>query len=424
MSKFKIETKSAFERKSEGGSNPLAEIGAEIKSISAALEQKKGDDAETKAAVLELKTQLDTAVSKYEQVEEKLAQVELELKRFQAGKGEQEVKSVGSMFVKSDVYEAMNGRATGVPMAMSKKDISGLSTSAGALVRADRDPEVYRSVGGMRQLRIRDLIPSIPTTSSSVEIMRMKTVTNNAAPQGTTAGVGGGEWATKAQSDYVWELVTVPIATVAHWTPASRQVLSDAPMLQGIIDTELQYGLQLESDNQLLNGDGTGQNMTGILNTAGIGDVGEIASGTTGADIPPAMIAQIRKAKTQLQLNEYYNVNGVLLNPADWETLELAQATDGHYLLVSFAATADSAESIWRVPVVLTNAISQGEFLLGDWQLGAKIYDRESIEIRVSESHGDYFVKNGVAILAEERYTLAVNRPKAFCKGSFSVTGA
>lgn len=405
-------------------SDELKALLDEVKSVSTEIESIKasGKSAEeVKEAVKGLEQKQADFASQYLALEEKLTQIELEQKRFQAGKGEQEVKSVGSMFVKSDVFQAMNGRATGVPLTMDKKDISGLAASAGALVRADRDPEVYRSVGGMRQLRIRDLIPSIPTTSSSVEIMRMKTVTNNAAPQGTTAGVGGGEWAAKAQSDYVWELVTVPIATIAHWVPASRQVLSDAPMLQGIIDSELQYGLQLESDQQLLNGDGTGQNMTGILNTAGISDVGEIANGTAAADVPAAMIAQIRKAKTQLQLNEYYNVNGVLLNPQDWETLELAQATDGHYLLVSFAATADSAESIWRVPVVLTNAISQGQFLLGDWQLGAKIYDRESVEIRVSESHGDYFVKNGVAILAEERYTLAVNRPKAFCKGAFTV---
>jgi HK97 family phage major capsid protein len=60
-------------------------------------------------------------------------------------------------------------------------------------------------------------------------------------------------------------------------------------------------------------------------------------------------------------------------------------------------------------------------FILGDWTMGAKIYDRESVEIRVSESHSDYFVKNGVAILAEERYTLGIQRPKAFCKGLFTV---
>jgi HK97 family phage major capsid protein len=86
-----------------------------------------------------------------------------------------------------------------------------------------------------------------------------------------------------------------------------------------------------------------------------------------------------------------------------------------------FAATAGQAQEIWRVPVVVSNAMAEGEFLLGDWTIGAKIYAREGVSVRVSESHADYFVKNGVAILAEERYCLAVNRPKAFTKGAFTV---
>jgi len=132
------------------------------------------------------------------------------------------------------------------------------------------------------------------------------------------------------------------------------------------------------------------------------------------------MIDHIRRAVTECQTNEYYNVNGVVLNPNDWETLELAKATDGHYLMINLPADG-AQERIWRMPVIITNAMPEGEFILGDWTLGAKIYDRESVSVRVSESHADYFVKNGVAILAEERYTMAVNRPKAFTKGSFEV---
>jgi len=60
-------------------------------------------------------------------------------------------------------------------------------------------------------------------------------------------------------------------------------------------------------------------------------------------------------------------------------------------------------------------------FLLGDWTLGATLYDRESVSIRVSESHEDLFVKNGVVVLAEERYAFAIELPKAFCKGLFTV---
>jgi HK97 family phage major capsid protein len=191
--------------------------------------------------------------------------------------------------------------------------------------------------------------------------------------------------------------------------------------LQGLIDTELTYGLQLLSDDQILNGAGTNQSLTGILNDAAINNVGQITAGTSAADLPAAMIDHIRAAITLCQQAEYYNINGLVINPADWQVLETAKATDGHYLLVAFAASSAETPSVWRVPVIVSNAIAADTFLLGDWTMGAKLYVREGVSVRVSESHADLFVQNGVAILAEERMALGVNAPKAFATGSFVV---
>lgn len=378
-------------------------------------------------AQAETKTKLDEAEAKFNDLLAKFENVDTALKDIQAQKKRPgygmngEIKTLGSEFVASDVYAEIKANGRGNSKPVEVKNITSLSTSAGALQDAYRDPEVYRTIGGMRQLRIRDLIPTVPVNSGSVEIMRMASFDNQAGPQGTVAGIGGGEFVAKNQSNMTWELVTVPVRTIAHWVPASRQALSDAPMLQGLIDTELTYGLQLESDDQILNGDGTGQNLSGILNDPAINDVGELASGTAAADVPAAMIDHIRAAITECQKSEYYNINGVVLNPVDFATLETAKATDGHYILMPFAATAGQAQEIWRVPVIVSNAMPVSTFLLGDWRIGAKIYAREGVSVRVSESHADYFVKNGVAVLAEERYCLAVNRPKAFAKGAFTV---
>jgi HK97 family phage major capsid protein len=202
-------------------------------------------------------------------------------------------------------------------------------------------------------------------------------------------------------------------------------VLSDAPMLQGLIDTELSYGLDLESDDQLLLGDGTNQNVLGLLVDTDVSDVAPDEATVALADLGAAYIDHIRKAVTTLQTFEYYNINGITLNPVDWQTIETAKATDGHYLLVPFAATNAEATQLWRVPVVLTNAQPQGTFLMGDWTMGAVLYDREDASIRISEHHADNFIKNAVTILGEERYAFAIPRPKAFAKGEFpTVTGA
>lgn len=369
-------------------------------------------NAETKSALeAAQKTQEDLKAT-LEAVDKKLIDLEIESKRMKEN-APREIKTAGEIFVASELYSGIKSanRGNGQPLTIEHKDITTGAASAGALVDTYRDPTVYRDPN--RPMRIRDLIPSIPTSTGAVEFMRQNVFTNNAGPQ-------NGEFTAKGKSEITWELVQLAGSTIAHWVAASRQALADAPMLRSLIDVDLDYGLQLESDKQLLSGTGTGGDMTGLLVDADIPTVSKIAAGTVAADLPAAMINHIRAAVTKCQTSEYYNMTGIALNPVDWETLETAKATDGHYLMIQFPANGGESR-IWKMPVVVTNAMPEGQFLLGDWMMGAKIYDRESLEIRVSESHSDFFVKNGVAVLAEERYTLGIQRPKAFCKGEFTV---
>ena len=376
----------------------------EIKELGAA-------SAETKSALEKSQAEFAELKSLFEKADEKLK--ELELKGQRPNAGAMEVKSLGERFTDSEVGMSLKSdQGLGRKVVIEKKDITSGAASAGALIRPDRDSRVFQNPN--RPMRIRDLIPTVPTSSNAVEVMRENVFTNNAAPQ-------AGELATKAKSEITYELLTYPIRTIAHYVHASKQVLSDAPMLQSLINGRLTYGLDLESDDQLLLGDGTGQNLTGVLVDTDISDIGEIEAGTTDADLPAAMIDHIRAAVTECQKFDYYNMNGLVMNPVDFATLETAKATDGHYILVPFAATNSQTTQIWRVPVVITNAMPVGQFLIGDWTMGAVIYDRESVSVAVAEQHGTNFIENAVTIRGEERYSLAIPLPKAFCKGSFEV---
>jgi len=402
----------SFQKNATEIKNAQAKMADEVKANGEA-------QTETKAALataIEAQTELKAL---FEKMDAKLIDLEKENKRL-ADEAPIERKSLGQLFVKSSIAEAMStsGAHSCAPVSIERKDISSLSSSAGALIRNDRDPEVYRNPN--RPTRIRDLIPAIPTTSGAVEVMRQTAFDNQAGPQGTVAGQGGGEFVAKNKSNLTWALETYTVSTIAHWIPASRQALSDAPMLQGLIDQDLSYGLDLEGDAQLLFGSGTGQNIEGIMVDADVPTVGEIASGTSAADLPAAMINHIRSAITKCQTNEYYNMTGVILNPADWETLETAKATDGHYLMIQFPSEG-AKDVMWRVPVIVTNAMTADNFIIGDFTMGAKLYEREDVSIRVSESHASLFIANAVAVLAEERYTMAVTRPLAFTKGLFTV---
>jgi len=373
----------------------------------------------TRKALTAATERLDTIKGDFDRMDARVIEMEKAAQRQFAG--EQMSKSYGQQFVESAQYKG--ARSNGTDAFRVEKTVSGLAASAGSLVRPDRRPDVV--VNAQRPSFIRELLQSIPTSSNAVEVMRENVFTNNAAaqaPSSASTANGAGEWQTKGQSNITYQLVTVPVRTMAHWVPASRQVLSDAPMLQRLIDAKLMYGLNLLSDSQLLFGDGTNQNLTGLMVDSGVETVGQIAAGTTTAQRPGAMLDHIRAAITRCQTFDYYNINGIVINPVDWGTLETAKGTDGHYIWVSIPNGGESR--LWRVPVIVSNAMTANNFLLGDWTMGATIYDREQMDIRVSESHSDYFVKNGVAILAEERYGFGVELPKAFCKGLFTVASS
>lgn len=389
----------------------IAKRDAEVKQYGEATEQ-------TRKALTAATERLDAIKHDMDRIDQRVIEMEKAAQRQFAGV--QAAKSYGQQFVESDVFK--NARANGTDALTVQKNLSGLAASAGALVRPDRRPDVI--VPADRPRFIRELLPTIPTQSNAVEVMRQNVFTNAAAaqaPASPSTAIGAGELQAKAQSNITYQLVTVPVRTFAHWLPASRQVLSDAPQLQRLIDSRLMYGLNLLSDSQLLFGDGTNQNLTGLMVDPGVEDVGQLASGTTAAQRPGAMLDHIRAAITRCNTFDFYNINGIVLNPVDWGTLETAKGTDGHYIWVSVPNGGEAR--LWRVPVIVSNAMTVGNFILGDWTMGATIYDREQMDIRVAEQHADFFVRNGVAILAEERYGFGIELPKAYCKGQFTVAG-
>jgi HK97 family phage major capsid protein len=61
----------------------------------------------------------------------------------------------------------------------------------------------------------------------------------------------------------------------------------------------------------------------------------------------------------------------------------------------------------------------EGKALVGAFGTGAQLYDREQASIRISEQHADFFVRNAIVVLAEQRLALAVKRPEAFVSVDF-----
>jgi len=251
-----------------------------------------------------------------------------------------------------------------------------------------------------RPLMIQDVITvSPPITTDVVEYVEVTSETNNAAtvPEATSTGAGGN----KPESDAKFTKKSATVRTIAHWVAATRQAISDASQLRVYIDTFLRDGLLQELEDQIIAGGGTGEDFTGLMHTTGI------LTQPYASDL----FTTTRKARTNLRLNGRVIPNAWLINPLDFETIELLQDNENRYYGQGPFSTEMNAR-LWRVPVIEHEGVTEGTALLGDFTK-AILWPRSAPEVMVSDSHSDFFVRNLIAILAEMRAAFALVFPKA-----------
>ena len=347
----------------------------------------------------ELKEAIDKAIPSLDTIRGRIQ--ELEQKLADAHKNNvEEVKSYGDQVVGSESYESFKSRGFGGSMRHEVKVVS--STTAAGLITSYRETEP----AGLprRGLVIRDLLNIVPISTSSVDYPVQNVRTNNAAPVAESAA--------KPYSDYGWTTATVPVRTIAHLAKLTRQALDDARRLVGEVNAEMRYGLGLVEEAQLLFGNNTGQSLHGIMPqaTAYSAPITPTAAGTlTKIDV-------LRLAMLQNAL-ALWPADGIVLNPADWTDIELTKTGDGAYLFSNPQGTV--SPRLWGLPVVQTPAMTIDNFLVGNFAVGATLYDRMGVEILISTENVDDFEKNMATMRAEERIALAVKRPTAFTKGVF-----
>jgi HK97 family phage major capsid protein len=185
--------------------------------------------------------------------------------------------------------------------------------------------------------------------------------------------------------------------------------MDDIAQLRSIIDQRLLYGLAYKEEQQLLNGDGTGQNLLGIIPQA-------TAYAAPITLTSPTSIDMMRLAMLQAVLAEY-PATGHVMHPADWAWVETLKDSEGRYLIGN--PQGSISPTLWGLPVVQTQAMTIDKFLTGAFKLGAQIFDRWMARVEIATENEDDFIKNLVTILAEERLALAVYRPEAFIYGDF-----
>lgn len=370
----------------------------------------------------EMKSGLVDATTKaaYQDAVEKVALHEKSLERLNAEVTElaqkaanlhgsnQQRKSLGQLAAESDTCKSYRGgNAELVTMnapLFGKAAVTSAAASAGVLIQPHQAGII---MGPEQPLTVRDLFQAVSISSNAIEWVQEKLFTNNAGPQ-------NGEGTAKPESGITFEKKTSAVETLAHWIPASRQVLADAPQLQGLIDGRLRFGLKLKEDAALLYGDGTNGNLLGAVPQATV-------FSSTGMPVVPVggpahtSIDYLRWAFLQVS-QAMYPATFAVMSLEDWAKIQMLKTTDGAYIFGT--PTDGAAPRVWGKQVVESHGMAAGEFLAGSG-FAATVYDREEVTVRVAEQHADFFVKNMVAILCEERLGFTVERPAALVAGSY-----
>ena len=335
------------------------------------------------------------------------------------------VKSLGLQVVNSAEFKAAvgafpNGRVSEKahfstdPIRVKGLFVGGDTGSAGAFVTPEQTGII--EMLGRRPLTIRDIISVRRTGSDAVEYVRQVSHTNAAAPvpEATSSGIlgdGTNGTATKVTGGYkpegswAFEKETANVKTIAEWVPATKRALSDAAQLEGLIDDELRADIAEAEEGQILNGDGSGENLPGILSTSGI------QTQAFDTDI----FVSTRKALTKARVVGRVVPNAIALNPVDVETIDLARESGTTGKFIGAGPFTLGPRTLWGVPIVETEGVAAGQGIVGDFSK-AVLWDREETTVSVTDSHADFFVRNMVAILAEERVAFGVTRPTAFVK--------
>lgn len=286
---------------------------------------------------------------------------------------------------------------------------SGTATAfsfGGPLIASPRGP-----------LTVSDLVQRTPTDSPSGTVLVQTLRQNNAA----SVPVGG----YKPSSNYELRPRTWHVATVAHVLVTARQYLADYANLADFLGAELAFGLALMLDAAILNGttDEEGNAAPGLLSPATA-----VPSTTFTTDALTTLRASIGDLD-----QSGITPSAMVLNPADYQALELLKDDQGRFLLPQ-VPTERAPRTVWSVPVVLSNGIPSGSALVGDFGQAA-VMDREQVRIEAfeqgaaNEASGsgssrveaqDLARRNQVLIRAELRAVPVVSTPAAFRKVSLS----
>ena len=321
-----------------------------------------------------------------------------------------EAKSIGEQLVATNAYQAYV--ENGVKGVDSNVEFKTTLNTTGYPPESLRAPGILETA-----LRNPDsvigLFDQIQTNQNAYVYLEETTFTNNA---GSIAEAG--DISSSLESALAFTERTESIRKMATFLPVTDELLADVAGIQGYVNSRLSTMMKLNLDNQLINGDGSAPNLTGVLNKSGINT---FAYGSYSGEL--RKLGQVYQAITEIRKDAFVEPDSIIMHPSDWYDIVTSVSsveTSGSrnpLFVVAGGFGADAAPKLWGLNVVPSTVIAEGTMLVGKFGGGdaAQVVMREGVDLAVSDSHSDFFAKNQLAIRLTMRLGFAIYKPTAFC---------
>ena len=377
--------------------------------------------AEQKNAINGLNTELAELVDEANNTKAKAKNEKaMEEAVYAAEEADNTPKTIGESFINTDAYKGYQEAGVKGLDSTVKFSPMGYKATLGAGLSQNFPPEVLRQPG-ILESALRDpdavigLFDQIETDQNSFAYMEETTFTNAAAEQA--------EEATTAEATLDFTEKTASIRKIGVFLPVTEELLADVNGIQGYVNSRLGTMIKLRLDGQIMDGDGSAPNLDGLLNTSGINS---FQYGSYSGEL--GRLGQIYQAITEIRKDAFVEPDAIIMHPSDWYDIitsvtDVATTTSGaaakNPLFVVAGGFGDGvAPRLWGLPVVTSSAVNAGTQMVGKFGGGeaAHLVMRQGLDLAVSDSHSDFFLKGKLAIRATMRVGLVVYRPTAFCK--------
>jgi len=297
-----------------------------------------------------------------------------------------------------------NGRGFRMDLKVANDPMTTGNTYTGEVIESDRLPGVYFDPD--RATHVRQFLTQTSTTSDNVRYVQETAYTDGTATQT--------EGSDKGISDFSLEAKDAPVRTIASYIRVSRQMLDDTAFLTSYINQRLPKKLFLEEDDQILYGNGSGDNLEGITAVA------QSFSAITGLSLVSrfdALVNSISQVRTD---NGEYQASAIMLNPEDYYIMLVEKDNENRYYFPDAVRFGGQPPRVAGVPVITNTAVAADDFIVGDFNLGATMALREGVSLQFFEQDQDNVIKNLVTVRVEERLALPIHNPNAFVYGDFT----